>query len=176
VAEASHTTVVEASVEPLDLFVPLLDEVGAWLWKKGVKQWASGTFQGDRDRLRHLVEKGCLLLAYQGQRLAGGCILTEVDPGWPTPSAEAMYLCSLAVARFAAGQGLGDRIVDGCLRAACKRGKSLIRLDCWDGNEFLKSFYRRLGFRMLEAVQEDDYFVRLFEMDVRAGGERDEQP
>ena len=45
-------------------------------------------------------------------------------------------------------------------------GKSLIRLDCWDGNEFLKSYYQGEGFRMLEAVQEDDYFVRLYEKDV----------
>jgi len=168
-------TVVEAAAESLDIFIPLLDEVGQWLWDKGVKQWALGTFQGDRDRLRFLVENGCLLLAYQGQRLAGGCILTEVDPGWSMSSAEAMYLSSLAVARFAAGQGLGDRIVDGCVRAARRRGKSQIRLDCWDGNEFLKSFYRRLGFRMLEAVQERDYYIRLFEKDVETGGDGDEQ-
>jgi GNAT superfamily N-acetyltransferase len=77
-----------------------------------------------------------------------------------------MYLCALAVARFAAGQGLGARIVEACARAARERGKSLLRLDCWDGNEFLKSFYRRLGFRMLEAVPEGDYFIRLFEMDL----------
>lgn len=174
-AEVDHTTVVEATAESLDRFIPLLEEIGRWLWEKGVRQWAPGTFERDRDRIRFLVDNGCLLLAYQGQRLAGGCILTEVDPGWPRPSAEAMYLSSLAVARFAAGQGLGDRIVDACLRAARRRGKSLIRLDCWEGNEFLKSFYRRVGFRMLEAIQESDYFVRLFERDVGTGGDGDEQ-
>jgi hypothetical protein len=123
VAEINHTTVVEATAESLDLFIPLLEEVGAWLWERGVKQWAPGMFRGDRDRLRYLVENGCLVLAYQGQRLAGGCILTEVDPGWPRPSAEAMYLCSLAVARFAVGQRLGGRIIDGCVMAARGRGR-----------------------------------------------------
>jgi GNAT superfamily N-acetyltransferase len=91
-----------------------------------------------------------------------------VDPGWPESSDDCLYLSSLAVARFAAGQGLGTRIIGACDEAARKRDKSLIRLDCWDGNEFLKSYYQGEGFRMLEAVQEDDYFVRLFEKGVES--------
>ena len=85
---------------------------------------------------------------------------------WPDASDDCLYLSSLAVARFAAGQRLGTRTVDSCAEAARKRGKSIIKLDCWDGNEFLKSYYQGEGFRMLEAVEKDGYFVRLFEKDI----------
>ena len=159
-------TIVEGTVQSLDSFILLLEEAGEWLWNKGVKQWAPGTHQKSRGKKKHLVENGCLILAYQQEELAGGCILSEVDPGWPRLSNEVLYLSALAVARFAAGKGLGTQIINACAETTRKRGKSLIRLDCWDGNDFLKSYYQREGFKMLEAIEVSDYFVRLFEKNV----------
>ena len=166
--------VAEAPKESLDDFILLLEQVGEWLWNKGVKQWAPGVFHKHRALLAHRVKNGCLILAYQRGKLAGGCILSTVKPScWLESSGKEIYLSSLAVARFAAGRGLSTRILDACTEATRKRGKRLIRLDCWDGNEFLKSFYRREGFRMLDAVAEHDYFVRPFEKDVGCSqGER----
>ena len=158
--------IIEATKQSLDDFILLLDQVGEWLWKKGIKQWAPGTFQKNRARLEDFIENGYLILAYQTGELAGGCILSAVNPGWPKSSDEAMYLTSLVVARFAAGQGLGTRIISACAEATRKRGKRFIRLDCWDGNDFLKSYYQQEGFKMLEALAVKDYFVRLFEKDV----------
>ena len=162
----THLTIVESTIESLPEFIQLLDEVGQWLWDKGVKQWPPGSHHRDQEHLLHLVENGCLILAYQGERLAGGCILSEINADWPGPAKDAMYLSSLVVARFAAGTGLGTHIFAACAEAARQRGKSCLRLDCWDGNDFLKAYYQREGFRLLQAVQEHDYFVRLFEKDV----------
>jgi hypothetical protein len=61
---------------------------------------------------------------------------------------------------------LGRQIIDACVDAVRRKGKRLIRLDCWDGNDFLKAFYQEAGFRMLEAVPWQDYYLRPFEMDV----------
>ena len=81
-------------------------------------------------------------------------------------SDDAMYVSSLVVARFAAGEGLGAELLKGCEEAVRNRGKKLLKLDCWDGNEFLKRYYRREGFRSLEAVREKGYFVGCFEKHV----------
>lgn len=159
-------TIVESTEQSLDNFIDLLEQVGEWLWQKGIKQWAPGTFQNSRARLEYFVENGCLILAYQNQNLAGGCILSDVNPGWPTTTDEAMYLNSLVVARFAAGQGLGKLVINACAETARKKGKSVIRLDCWDGNTFLKSYYQQEGFKMLAAIPVNNYYVRLFEKDV----------
>ncbi|MCP4166872.1 MAG: GNAT family N-acetyltransferase [Chloroflexi bacterium] len=159
-------TIVEASVASLDAFILLLEEVGAWLWDRGVKQWAPGSFTKNRSRLEHFIEHGCLVLAYRGTDLVGGCILSEVNPGWPEHSEHAMYLNSLAVARSAAGKRLGTHIINTCIEVTGRRCKTIIRLDCWDGNDFLKSYYRREGFTMLEAHWTGDYTIRFFEMQV----------
>ena len=67
--------IVEAPVQSLDDFILLLEQVGEWLWEKGIKQWAPGSFHKDRAKLEHRVENGCLILAYRREKLAGGCIL-----------------------------------------------------------------------------------------------------
>ena len=69
------------------------------------------------------------------------------------------------VARWAAGRDLGGRILNAAAEAA-RRGKSRLRLDCWDGNNFLKGYYRARGFEDRGRVREEDYWVRLFQRAV----------
>jgi len=52
------------------------------------------------------------------------------------------------------------------MQALLRRGKTCLRLDCWDGNSFLKAYYRERGFRNMGRAQEGDYWVRLFERDL----------
>ena len=128
--------IIEATEQSLDDFIPLLEQTGVWLWEKGIKQWPPGIFQENRAKLAHYVENGCLILAYLSGQLAGGCILSTVIPDWPDFPDNAMYLNSLVVARFAAGIGLGMKIINECAASARKRGRQYIYLDCWDGNDF----------------------------------------
>lgn len=159
--------IVEASIESLDEFIVLLDEVGEWLWNKGVKQWKPGVHHQNKDKLAERVEHGVLILAYHREKLAGGCILSEVMPKvWPD-APNALSLTSFVVARFAAGKGLGTKLIKYCIQAATQRGKTSLRLDCWEGNEFLKSYYQRERFKMLDAIEAGGYDVRLFEKEVQ---------
>jgi GNAT superfamily N-acetyltransferase len=158
--------IVEAPPQSLDEFITLLDQVGEWLWHKGVKQWRPGVHRENRAELARRVEQGCLILAYHQEKLASGCILSELVPDeWPE-APDILSLYSLVVARFASGRGLGTQIIQFCLQVAARRGKARIRLDCWDGNDFLKSYYQREGFKMLDAIQADGYYVRLFEKQI----------
>ena len=148
----------------LDAYIDLLEEAAEWLWAKGIHQWRPGAHRAARPKLLAQLQRGCLILAEADGRLAGGCLLTEVAPAvWPDTATDALYLSGLVVARWAAGQDLGARILDAAGEAVRRLGKARLRLDCWDGNEFLKAYYRARGFRDMGRTQENDYWVRLFE-------------
>ena len=151
----------------LDAYIDLLEEAAEWLWAKGVRQWRPGEHRAARVELLAQLHTGCLILAELDGCLAGGCLLTEVAPAvWRDRPADALYLSGLVVARWAAGRDLGGRILNAAAEAARRRGKSRLRLDCWDGNDFLKGYYRARGFEDRGRVREEDYWVRLFQRAV----------
>jgi len=161
------SNIFEASADRLDAYIELVEEAATWLWARGVHQWRPGEHRAASARLLARLESGCLILAEQDGRLAGGCLLTEAAPAcWPDTPDDAMYLGGLVVARRAAGQDLGGQILEEAMQALLRRGKTRLRLDCWDGNEFLKTYYREQGFRDMGRAQEEDYWVRLFERDL----------
>ncbi len=159
-----ETVIVEAFEDRLDAYIELVEEAAAWLWARGVRQWRPGEHRAARPELLTKLRRGVLILATKGGALAGGCLLTEITPScWPDTSDDALYLSGLVVARWAAGRDWGGRILDEAMRAAQRRGKARLRLDCWDGNGFLKQYYRAQGFQDKGRVKESDYWVRLFE-------------
>ncbi len=166
-SKSSLLYIHERSTAKLDAYIDLLEEAADWLWAKGVRQWRPGEHRAARAELLAQLHTGCLILAEEDGRLAGGCLLTEVAPAcWPDAASDAFYLSGLVVARWAAGRDMGARILDAAAEAARCRGKSRLRLDCWDGNDFLKGYYRARGFEDMGRAQEGDYWVRLFERTV----------
>jgi GNAT superfamily N-acetyltransferase len=157
----------QAPIQSLDSFISLLEKVGEWLWNKGVKQWEPGQHHKNFENSLNLVQHGYLILAYQENTLIGGCILSEIVPELWADGKNALFLSSLVVARPAAGQGIGEEIIQYCMQVGLEDKKSFIRLDCWDGNDFLKTYYQKAGFVMLDADREKDYWVRLFEKRIQ---------
>ena len=95
---------------------------------------------------------------------AGGCIVTTLDtPEWQDSAPHAATLHKLVVARAFAGQGLGRDLVSWGEAWARDRRLAALRLDCWDENLVLRSFYRELGFSELHSVEAHGTNVRLFE-------------
>jgi hypothetical protein len=161
------SNIFEASADRLDAYIELVEEAATWLWARGVHQWRPGEHRAARTRLLARLESGYLILAEDDGRLAGGCLLTDAAPAcWPNTPDDALYLGGLVVVRWAAGRDLGGQILDGAMQALLRRGKTCLRLDCWDGNSFLKAYYRERGFRDMGQAQEEDYRVRLFERDL----------
>ena len=155
------TAGAEADVDP---FVALLEEAAAWLWERGIPQWQPGTMRARRSLFVHAARSEGLLLARRGDALVAGCLLTpQRDPYWEEPAQPACTVHALVVARSAAGQGLGRRVLDAAGELARREGAALLRLDCWDGNETLRAFYRAAGFSELHAVLAQGARLRLFE-------------
>jgi GNAT superfamily N-acetyltransferase len=156
------------SVEDLDDFIEILEEVGSWLWQRGIHQWEPGSNRRQRALLEGLIQSGFLVTARSGTALLGGAIVTRrpSDEWAQLPSPDATYLHKLAVARTASGRGLGREILQHCELLAQQEGATWMRLDCWDGSSALRSYYAGAGYRELEAVGFHGYLVRLFEKDL----------
>jgi ribosomal protein S18 acetylase RimI-like enzyme len=60
------------------------------------------------------------------------------------------YVHTLSVHRAARGTGLGERMMRLAERIIAARGRELVRLDCWRRSEFLRGYYARLGFTIVE--------------------------
>ena len=154
----------EADESALSAYLGLLEEAAAWLWARGVHQWQPGEHSAARSELLAKLRRGVLIMALADDRPAGGCLLAHDAPAcWPDAPDDALHLSGLVVARWASGRDLGGRILDEAMRAVRRRGKARLRLDCWDGNGFLKQYYRAQGFQDNGRVKESDYWVRLFE-------------
>ena len=154
------------SHEDLNDFVELLEEAGSWLWFRGIRQWPPGSNREQVPLIRSQLQNGALLcLRDTAGALIGGCVLCTqpYNEAWRGPSGEAAYVHKLVVARAVAGLGWGARIIEHAERWALEQGRMLLRLDCWDGNEALRAYYRELGFAELDAVTEGVYQIRLFE-------------
>ena len=117
--------------------------------------------------LTEWARSGHLIVARSGSDLVGGCALvthpTSEWAGRPEPS---LYVHKLVVARSHAGQGIAQRILRWCEERARAEGVPRLRLDCWDGNAKLRSFYRACTYREREAVPSHGYSVRLFELEL----------
>ena len=165
---ASHGRLAEirhGSIDDLDDFIEILEEAGSWLWRRGIHQWEPGSNRAQRALLERLVRSGSLITARSSQRLVGGAIITpQPTAEWARlPSSGAIYLHKLAVSRVASGHSLGRRILGHCELVVQQDGATQMRLDCWDGNAALRSYYRSAGYSELDAVESHGSLVRLFE-------------
>ena len=80
---------------------------------------------------------------------------------------QAGYIEMLNVHRTARGTGLGPRLLRHAESVIAASGRSMIRLYCWEGSDFLIDFYRRTGFRRT-AYQPSNDDIILWEKSVRA--------
>lgn len=121
-----------------------------------------------RSLFVHAARAERLLVHRRGGDLAAGCIATpRRDPYWEAATEPALTVHALVVARSAAGGGLGRRVLAAVEEHARREGAGLLRLDCWDGNETLRAYYRGAGFRELHAVSSQGTRLRLFEKRLR---------
>jgi GNAT superfamily N-acetyltransferase len=151
----------------LEPFIALLESAASWLWERGVHQWVPGSMRAEEPVLAERARDGHLMVARSESDLVGGCILVpHAAPEWYGHTEPSLYVHKLVVARSHAGQGIAQRILAGCADRARALGARRLRLDCWDGNAALRSFYRACAYRELEAVPSHGYLVRLFESNL----------
>jgi len=155
------------SLSDLEPLLDLLENAAIWLWDRGIHQWAPGSMRAQKSILAEWARSGHLIAARSGSELVGACALVpHPTDEWAERAGPSLYVHKLVVARSHAGQGIAHRILAQCEARARAEGVLRVRLDCWDGNAKLRSFYRACAYRELEVVPSHGYLVRLFEPEL----------
>jgi ribosomal protein S18 acetylase RimI-like enzyme len=129
----------------------ILTNAGTWLHSMGITEQWPATFHDKpewQDRFDRWTREGRVFVADGGLRGILGCfrLMDADDAIWGASRDSALYLHSLAVVRYMAGEGVAKKMLDTALRITARRGCDELRLDCWAGNERLRRYYLHAGF------------------------------
>lgn len=133
----------------------VLNKAKEELNRKGIEQWKEGW---DINDLKQKCKKG-LFYVYYCERNIIGCYCLEKNPDieW-IEDKDFTYLSLLCLLPDYQGKGLGKILIQNAIENSSK----IIYLDCWAGNDKLKTFYKSNGFNYLKDVKEKDYFISIF--------------
>ena len=154
-----------ANEADLEAILAMRVAAATWLQSRGIAQWNPDGFTLDETR-EDFESNRIFALEDDAGELVGSLVLHDDDPKiWPDATAgEAYYLHRLVTVRERAGEGLGATLLAEALRVASDR--PLLRLDCWAGNDTLRSYYTAHGFRPVDEIDVGDWRVARFERET----------
>src|SRR5437899_9687038 len=140
--------IVAAQDKDLRRYIDLLEEVAAWLERRGIKQWHLGNFRLSADYYAESIRLEEVQLAFVGEEMVGTLRLLLREPVvWPeVVEDDAVYVYNLAVRRAWGDQGLGAQMLEWAANRATSLGRRYVRLDCMADNQVLVEYYVRDGF------------------------------
>lgn len=154
-----ETQIRLAKIEDTDSIVKLLDEVTLHLHKKGIAQW---TFPWEPREIKSDIEKGYIYVLLVNERIVGTFSIKDIDNfEFLTIEPYSKYLYRIAILPDFQGKKLGIEIINYVYEYARKVNKA-VYLDCWAGNEKLRSFYSNAGFEYIGDFPENDYMISVF--------------
>lgn len=137
----------------------LLSGAASWLHERGIEQWPE---RFPADSVREQIAAGEALLV--GSPAVATVVVSDSDPGlWGDDSVPAYYISRLAVAREAAGRGLGYRILDWVQAAASAKGWRYVRLAASKDNPGLRRYYEKAGFLHVTDPEDARHPTSLYE-------------
>jgi predicted N-acetyltransferase YhbS len=166
--DSARLTITQATPSEAGEILALLQRASERLHSQGIRQWLPGDIPP--ESVEAGIRNGEVFVAKRAGQIVGTVTLQDADiPGnWRgVPHGDAVYLHRLAVDPAFSGQGIGLRILRWAEGRAASLGKTSIRLDCWAGNETLRRYYERAGYRCRGVTQEhgpsEVWEVRLLE-------------
>jgi GNAT superfamily N-acetyltransferase len=141
---AQPLRVVPASSGDFDTVMQLLAEARMWHMQNGLDVWKAF----DPALIAADIEAGGIFVARIGDAVCGAVTLTEHDwLVWGMEQKNALYVHRLVSSRQAVGLGIGAAILRWAQDVARQRGKTCRRLETWDTNHKLRTYYEKQGFR-----------------------------
>ena len=148
-----------ANEENVNEIYQLLKTVSEDLHKRGINQW---TDEWKPEDICEMVLKQNFYVQRKEKNgeiiglfsLEENTILIDQFPN-------SIYLSKVAMLPKYQKKGLGAKMVQKAIEIVHSQGKVII-LDCWNGNQKLKDFYTKLGFKYITDLPEYDYFISVF--------------
>lgn len=172
----------------LSSILTLWDETVAWLVAKRIeKQWGSTPFSrlpAMRERFLLWLRRGELFIARARNTSTGAIVATlalvDTIPAyaasaWGVEPDQGLYLEAFTTARLQRASGLGRALLQWAEAYTLERGRVVLRLDCWAGNQALCEYYRAAGFQPHNAFRLGDWDGQTFEKRLsKASSEHEE--
>ena len=148
-----------AKEEDVNEVYQLLKTVADDLHKRGIKQWIE---EWKLEEINNLVLKQNIYV----QRLEKnkeiiGLFSLEENKLFIDQFPKSLYLSKVSILPKYQKKGLGAKMVQKAIDIVHSQGKIIV-LDCWNGNQKLKDFYTKLGFKYITDLPEYDYFISVF--------------
>ena len=137
----------------------LLKKVTEDLHKKGIKQWV------DEWKIQNITDL-VLNNNFYVQRLEKdgeiiGIFSLEENKLLLDQFPKSLYLSKIALLPKYQKKGIGAKMIQKAIEIVHSQGKVVV-LDCWNGNQKLKEYYTKIGFKYIMDLPEDNYFISIF--------------
>lgn len=137
----------------------VLNETALDLHNKGINQW---DYPWNEIEVLNQIKSSYIYTVLVDEQVIGtfgikdiySLSVCQIQPN-------SQYFYQLAILPEYQGKGYGRAIIDWAHGYARETNRSLY-LDCWAGNEKLKSFYKENGFQYEGDFPEEDYFISIF--------------
>ena len=156
-------TIVRAKYQHLDDMIFVLNAATRDLLEKGIQQW---DYPWDKDLLQEEILNNQAYVVLDKEKVIGVFFIKNVLEG-EHPSVmkvNHLYLYRIAVRPDYQNAGIGEEIC-GAAFSIAKEANHTIYLDCWEGNEKLKTFYKNIGFIYCGDFPEEEYWISVFKFE-----------
>jgi ribosomal protein S18 acetylase RimI-like enzyme len=152
-----------AQLDNLSDIVALLNSATKKLLSLNIKQWE---YPWDSKVIEEDIVNNFQYIVKNDNKIMAVFSLKDMSNNqWTNDTSNnQMYLYRIAVDPIYQGNNVGHFICD-WVQNYSKQNKRNIYLDCWAGNEKLRSFYKDAGFLFVGDYPEDDYFISVFRYD-----------
>ncbi|MER2171547.1 MAG: GNAT family N-acetyltransferase [Psychrobacillus psychrodurans] len=150
----------QAERNDLVSIINILDKTTLKLLRKGIEQWS---YPWSSSIVEDEINQGLVFKMELDHELVGTFMIKSIHRlNSLLINPESLYVGRIAIISQYQGKNLGASIINFC-RSFSKEHKKDMYLDCWAGNNKLKSFYMSCGLYYLGDFPEDDYHISIFQ-------------
>ena len=140
----------------LDEIVDLIIERIKWMDRVGIKQWNVTNYMEayPKQYYQRQINERRLYVIVEDSKVIAAVVLLEEDDRWDD-NISAYYLHNFVTDTNV--KGVGKKMLEFVENLARENGKSKLRLDCAEDNEFLNNYYENQGYHLVGKCEEGLY-------------------